>query len=88
MQHMQEDADWQLAVAADFPGSRKWQAQLPPVMKLLQRVPLLPSADMCKLLCWFEPMLVCLVMCMRVCLSVCLSVSSSACLPLNWVFLS
>ena len=78
MHHMQEDADWQLAVAADFPGSRQWREQLPAVMKLLQLVPLLPSADMCKLLFWFEPVLVCLT----ICLSVCLSVSSSAWLSL------
>lgn len=67
MHHMQEDADWQLAVAVDFPGSKKQQAQLPEVMKLLS--PMLSSPNLCKLSCYFEPLLVCLAL-RSVCLSV------------------
>ena len=60
MQQMQGDADWQSAVTAGFSGIRSWQAPLDAVIRVLKEFPVLPSADICRLSCWLEPLLVCL----------------------------
>lgn len=60
MQHVQEDADWRAAVAAGGVDMRHWQPRLTAIMKLLKESPVLPAAEVTKLNCWLQRLLVCL----------------------------